>query len=69
MGLRRWATRHLHSGDLTFLRDLRKGAQETNEGRLERLRKRGFIKLLDSQKVHVTVLGWAALIVKQFMLF
>jgi hypothetical protein len=61
---RRWARKDLRTGDLTALRELtddtRWGASEP--ARLERLRRRGFIKGHEGDNLRVTMKGRVALL-------
>lgn len=64
MGLRRWATRQLQSGDLSALQDLKNGKPIDSGSRIERLRSRGFVQgPLD--KLRISLLGRIALVAKR----
>ena len=64
MGLRRWATRQLQTGDLSALQDLKSGKRVESRSRIERLRSRGFVRgPVDTPQI--TLSGRIALIVRR----
>lgn len=64
MGIRRWATRNLQSGDLTALRRVAKWQHVDDPDRLARLRKRNFLTG-SVDRPRVTIRGRVALLMKQ----
>lgn len=68
MNLRRWATRDLRSGDLTALRWLARGEGNPDNGQLERLLRRGFLREGADGKYRLTIPGRLALILKAIAL-
>jgi hypothetical protein len=58
---RRWARKDLATGDLTALRELTDGTR-WGASRLERLRRRGFIKGHEGDNLRVTMKGRVALL-------
>jgi hypothetical protein len=64
VGLRRWATRQLQTGDLSALQDLKSGKPVESRSRIERLRNRGFVQG-PAEKLRITAAGRIALIVRR----
>ncbi len=64
VGIRDWATRKLHTGDLTALAAVADGLA-VDEVRLKRLQRRGFLSQLDDGRVVVTARGRVALMIKR----
>jgi hypothetical protein len=65
-GVREWATRNLHSGDLSALSAIA-GGFKAEKARLQRLSRRGFVAERDNGRVTVTPRGRVALIVRHFI--
>jgi hypothetical protein len=61
---RRWARKDLRPGDLTALLELTRGGRwnDPNSARLQRLRRRGFIKEHEGDRLRVTMKGRVALL-------
>ncbi|HTO60979.1 MAG TPA: hypothetical protein VMM15_06965 [Bradyrhizobium sp.] len=68
LGLREWSTRKLQSGDLTALSAIAGGAARTDEDRLKRLSRRGFVAERRSGSYAVTARGRVALLIRKLSL-
>jgi hypothetical protein len=68
IGFRKWATRGLHAGDLTALSVLSNGALRADQGRIERLKRRGFVAQRRNGRPSITARGRAALAIKRLTL-
>lgn len=64
MGIRRWATRSLRTGDLTALSKIAKGSSVDDPNRIDRLRKRGFVTAKIDGRPEITLPGRLALAAK-----
>ena len=62
--MRRWVTRELRSGDLTALKGVARGESNLQDGQLERLLKRGFLRNGTDGRPRLTIPGRLALILR-----
>jgi hypothetical protein len=62
-GFMEWATRSLHSGDLSALSAIASGFR-AEDARLKRLSRRGFVYQRDNGRITVTPRGRMALIIR-----